>query len=266
MRALILTAGRGRRLRDITGELPKCLAQIGRSTLIERQLRAVRLAGITDVVVVTGYGAAEVMRVCGPGVQFVDNPRFDTTNSLYSTWLARELLQDGFVVFNCDVVFHQQLLTDLLTARHEDALLMAARGDGERYSDEEMKLRVRCGRVVDIAKTIPSARADGENVGIAKFGAAGAALLIEEMDRVVASGAVTDWLPAAFARFCRRRPLHAIDHRGFPWIEIDSPEDYRRACLQIAPAIDEPAQLRAASVATLRGDVRSRDARVISHV
>jgi len=161
------------------------------------------------------------------------------TNSLYSLWLARDLLSDGFVVLNCDVVFHRQLLTDLLTARYEDALLVAFRGRDEQYSDEEMKLRVRNGRVAEISKTLLDGDADGESIGIAKFGAAGAALLIEEMDRLVAAGAIREWAPAAFAGFCRRRPLHVVDHRGFPWIEIDSPNDYWRSCTHIAPVLDD---------------------------
>ena len=100
--------------------------------------------------------------------------------------------------------------------------------------------RVRGCRVVDISKTLHPDEADGESVGIAKFGARGAALLVEEMTELVNSGGVRDWLPAAFARFCRRRTLHAVDHRGFPWIEIDSPQDYWRACTHVAPAVDVP--------------------------
>ena len=79
-------------------------------------------------------------------------------------------------------------------------------------------------------------------VGIAKFGAAGAAVLVDELDAMVADGAVRDWLPAAFARFCRRRTLHAVDHRGFPRIEIDCPQDYWRACTHIVPALEVPAR------------------------
>ena len=126
----------------------------------------------------------------------------------------------------------------LLTARDEDALLVAFRGREERYSDEEMKLRVRNGRVTEISKTLDGGDADGGSIGIATFGAAGAALLVEEMSRLVASGAIREWAPAAFAGCCRRRPLHVVDHRGLPWIEIDSPNDYWRACTHIAPALN----------------------------
>ena len=242
MRAVILTAGRGGRLREVTGDRPKCLAQIGGLTLLERQLQALRGCGITRVAVVTGYRSIEVRRACGPTIDCVHNARFAETNSLYSLWLARDLLTDGFVVLNCDVLFHHQLLLDLITSRYEDALLLSPACDDAPYTAEEMKVRVRRGRVVDIAKDLPPEDADGENVGIAKFGRDGAAVLIEEMDALVRGGRLMHWLPAAFARFCRRRTLHAVEHRGYPWIEIDSPQDYWRACTHIAPALEAPAR------------------------
>ena len=242
MRAVILTAGRGGRLREITGERPKCLAQVGGVTLLERQLHALRGCGITRIAVVTGYGDVDVRRICGPTIDFVHNARHADTNSLYSLWLARALLTDGFLVMNCDVLFHQQMLIDLVTSQYEDALLTSPACDAVAYSDEEMKVRIRGGRVVDISKTIDPGEADGENVGIAKFSATGAAVLVEELDAMVCGGVVKDWLPGAFARFCQRRTLHAVDHRGFPWIEIDCPQDYWHACTHIVPALDVPAR------------------------
>ena len=80
---------------------------------------------------------------------------------------------DGFVVMNSDVFFHPQLLRDLLTAKYEDAILVSWRNQ-TKYGDEEMKVKVRGGQLLDISKTMDPEEADGENVGIVKFGAAGA--------------------------------------------------------------------------------------------
>jgi choline kinase len=248
MKGVILAAGRGGRLAGVTGPRPKCLARLGSRTLLERQIDALRACGIADIAVITGYRAAEVRRTCGAGIEFVHNARHASTNSLYSLWLARTLLPGGFIVLNCDVLFHPQLLVDLLTARYDDALLLAARDEDTPYSDEEMKVRVRGGRVVAISKTMAPEEADGENVGIAKFGPAGAAVLVEELSRLVAGGAVRAWLPEAFAAFSGRRPLRVVESRGYPWIEIDFPEDYWRACTEILPAIDA---LESAGVARL---------------
>jgi choline kinase len=237
MKAVILAAGRGSRLRAVTGALPKCLARVGSLTLLERQILALRAHDVRDIIVVAGCGISAVRPVCHGRASVLHNARYASTNSLYSLWLAREALTEGFVVLNGDVLFHPQLLSDLLTARHDDALLMEARGDAV-FSDEEMKVQVRAGRVVDIAKTIASAEADGENVGIAKFGAVGASVLIDEMDRLVVDGGSRAWLPAAFAAFVNRRPLHVVETRGFPWLDVDFPEDYWRACAELLPALE----------------------------
>jgi len=234
-----LAAGKGARLNGTAGNLPKCLARVGGMTLVERQIAALRMSGLNDIVVVVGCEAERVRRSCGRGVQFVENTRFAQTNSLYSLWLARPLLLDGFVVMNCDVLLHPHLLDDLLTARYEDALLVAYQEDDRSpLGDEEMKVQTRRGRVVDISKAMPADAADGENVGVVKFGAQGARLLTSILDQRVAAGGLRDWAPRAFAEFARVRPLHAIGTRGYPWTEIDFPEDYERAVSEILPAIE----------------------------
>ena len=265
MRAIVLAAGRGGRLRGVTGSLPKCLARVGSCSLLERQLASLRACGIDKVTVVAGYRAGAVRRLCGPGIDIVHNKRFASTNSLYSLWLARDLLADGFVVLNSDVLFPPQLLDDLLRARYDDALLVAARGASE-YSDEEMKVRIRAGRIAAIAKDLHPADVDGENIGVGKFGPAGAAMLIEEMTRLVAAGGRRQWLPAAFDAFCRRRPLWAVESRGLPWIEIDFPEDYWRACAEILPAIDALDISRSHPPIVARGGITSASGGTLHHV
>jgi choline kinase len=267
VRAVILAAGRGRRLRDVIGDRPKCLARIGDRTLIERQLRSLRACGVDAITVVAGFEADLVRRACGRDVDIIVNTRFDATNSLYSLWLARDLLLDGFVVMNCDVLFHEQLLCDLLTSRDEDALLIAMRR-GEAYSDEEMKVCTRRGCVSAIAKTIADEHADGENVGVAKFGATGAALLVQMMQQILDGGGTREWLPRAFAEFAVRRPLRIVETRGYPWIEIDFPEDYWRACTDVLPSMtdgDRP-DARQRAEAAQGGIVARRSGRTVHHV
>jgi L-glutamine-phosphate cytidylyltransferase len=237
MKGIILAAGRGARLTGGNNDMPKCLVTLDGETLLSRNIRLLRNAGVDEVVVVVGCAADTVRRTCH-GVEFVENARFAQTNSLYSLWLARPLLADGFVVMNCDVLAHPQLVTDLLTARHEDALLIAYRDADTSYGDEEMKVRVRGGRVVDISKTMDPLEADGENVGLVKFGSEGARVLIEEMDALVADGNHKAWVPRAFKAFAERRALYAIGTRGFPWTEIDFPEDYRKAVEVVLPQIE----------------------------
>lgn len=246
MRGVILAAGKGSRLNGNSPESPKCLTRLGDETLIEREIRVLREAGVDDIVVVVGCQADRVRRACGHDITYIENARYAQTNSLFSLWMARPLLYGGFVVLNCDVLFHPALLSDLLDSRHENALLLGYREASQPpYGDEEMKVKVLDGRVVDMSKEMDPAEADGENLGIVKFGAAGAAALVDIMDRLIGEGRVRDWAPRAFAAFAQSHPLHAVGTRGLPWIEIDFPEDYERAAREVLPLIEQDAPLRA---------------------
>lgn len=237
MTGVILAAGAGTRFNGGAVH-PKCLATFDGWPLIELQMRALRACGIDDIAVVVGFEADRVREACGAGVRFIENARFAETNSLYSLWLARRVLEGGFVVMNCDVLFPPALLTDLVTAGHANALLVSfpQRGDPP-FGDEEMKVRVRRGRIVSISKNLSLRETDGENVGIGKFSASGARRLIGLMNRIVSSGSVRDWAPRAFEAFAREDALYAVGTRGLPWTEIDTPADYVHALTQVFPAI-----------------------------
>ena len=236
MKAIILAAGKGKRLEKVCGDNPKCLLDIGGLSLIERQIETLRAVGVDDITAVVGYGAEHVRERCGSSISYIENEIHDQTNSMYSLWLARDVLTDGFVVLNADVLFHSQLLMDLISVEYEDALLVSYE-PLPVLGDEEMKVKVRKGCVVDLSKQMNPAEADGENVGIVKFGASGAGFLIEQMDALVAAGGLREWAPRAFREFAMQRPLTAISTRGYPWIEIDFPEDYHRAVDEILPKL-----------------------------
>jgi len=238
MRAIILAAGRGSRLIGNENGPPKCLAQVGEMSLIERQIQALQMEGIDRIITVIGFGAEQVREVCGPTIEYIENTRHDKTNSLFSLWLAREKMTEGFIVLNADVLFHPQILKDLLADPHEDALLLAHH-DREMppMGDEEMKVRLRHGRVIDIGKELNPRKVDGENVGIVKFGRDGAQLLVQKMDALIHRGIHRAWAPRAFRDFALERPLYAVPTKNHPWIEIDFPEDYFRAVNEILPLI-----------------------------
>lgn len=242
MKAIILAAGKGTRLNGVDLK-PKCLFEVGGETLLARQIAALRELDVNDIVIVLGFEAERIRRLYEHTASFVINSRFEETSSMYSLWLAREHLVDGFVVLNCDVLFHPQLLQRLLTSPLEDALLVdLVDKNNNHLGDEEMKVKISDGRVVDIRKDLDPAEADGENVGIVKFSASGARRLVEEMDALISRGQLKDWAPRAFREFATRFPLHAISTEDYPWIEIDFPEDYRRAKEEVFPQINAMAE------------------------
>ena len=118
--ALLLAAGTGSRLRPLTLNAPKCLTEVGGKPILGRLIDSLRSQGINRLIVVTGYldhcvreflqkNAADIQ------VDFIFNPVYQSTNNIYSLWLARQLIQEPFVLIESDLVFEGYLLREMLT-------------------------------------------------------------------------------------------------------------------------------------------------------
>lgn len=232
--AIILAAGNGHRMGRLTIDRPKCLLEVGGEALIEQQLARLEACGIRDVTVVIGYHGARLRAQLGRRVRYVENARYRETNSLYSLWLARDRLSNGALVLNSDVLAPTRLVERLLRSRGLDAVLIDRRTG---LGPEEMKVRLRGDLVIDFSKELPPEDADGENVGIARFGTAGGRRLIEHLESLVAAGHEQAWAPLAFRALASGWPLRAVTTDDAPWIELDFPEDLDRARRVIEPAI-----------------------------
>lgn len=116
MRAVILAAGEGTRLRPHTADRPKCLVPLGGRPLLDRQIEALRAAGIERIAVVTGYRAEMIARL---GVTTFHNPAFATTNMVTSLMCAREWLDgaDDVLVAYGDIVYEPRVVAALLQPR-----------------------------------------------------------------------------------------------------------------------------------------------------
>lgn len=233
--AIILAAGRGRRLGVLTRAQPKCLLRVGARTLLEHQLAALAQVGVERVAVVIGFAGERVRQVGGARLHYIVNERSTLTNSFYSLWLAREVARDGFLLLNADVLFHPDLLLRLLHSSYPDALTVECR---DLFGPEEMKVQLEGDRVLALSKQLEPQRAHAENVGVVKFSPAGAAALLATMERLLACGAERELSPFAFDALAQHYPLHAVVINGIPWIEIDFVADLSRARREILPQLE----------------------------
>lgn len=240
--AIILAAGRGKRLGALTEREPKCFLTVGPRTLLEHQLDTLAQFGVTPVVVVVGYHREIVAARLNGRALFVENLRHASTNSLYSLWLAREHARQGFVLLNADVLFDPEIVRRVLDSLHPEAFAVERRS---HFEAEEMKVELEGERILHFSKSLEPARAHAENLGVLKFSAAGARVLFEKMEELLAAGAEKQFCPYAFDAIAAELPLRAVPVEGLPWIEIDFFEDLRRAREEVWPAIEARRRLPA---------------------
>ncbi len=244
MRAIVLCAGRGGRLRPLTDERPKCLLELGGRSILERCLAALRGAGLTDILLVTGYrsGAveAEARKTAGPDPIFVANPDYESTNTAVSLRLALAASPGlDCIQVNGDVVFDGGLLSDLL---HHPAANAVVVDDSGRLEAEEVKVEARDGYAVRIGKHLAPADCLGEAIGLNKISAATGLELVRVYEELEARGERTHFFEAGFDRLldpagAGRHVFGLVLTAGRPWVEIDTPEDYQHARNRITPLL-----------------------------
>jgi choline kinase len=188
MQAIIIGAGRGRRLMPTTADTPKCFAEVGVRRILDYALDAFRRNGVEQICFIGGYQIDKV-RQAYPELTFRHNRDWENNNILASLFHARELMDQPFVCCYSDILFTPDAVGRLLQNRDDMAVIVDVHWlkryehRSEHPSDDAEKVTVHNGRVTRIHREIPEAEAHGEFIGVAKFTAAGAARLVKHYDR-----------------------------------------------------------------------------------
>jgi choline kinase len=249
-KAIIVAAGRGRRLGPETDEIPKCMVRVGGRPILHRQVEALEAAGADDLVIVRGYLGERIAAPAPTRPRFVENPAWATNNILASLMYAETDFGGGFLFSYSDIVFAREHALRVAADTGAVALVIDRRWR-DAYEGRELHpvseaelARVEDGpdgpRVTRVGKKLVSSdEAAGEFIGLANFSAAGADALRDVWREAVGGGLdrpfgaaatlrnayLSDALNAIAARGVRLVPVF-IDGR---WREIDTEEDLARA-------------------------------------
>ena len=245
MRAIILAAGRGVRLREAV-EVPKCLLSFDGMTLLERHLRLLRNAGVDEVVLALGWRhelvSAELDRLeWRPRPEIVLNPRFELGSVLTVHTVAEAMTRGGDVLLmDADVLYHDSIMAALVAGEKPVNRVLLDR-DFEA-GDEPVKLCVRDGVPVELRKQLaPDLKYDtiGESVGFFRFDNAGARRLAAIVGDYVGSDRAHLPHEEAVRDLFREgsQAVEVADVTGSPWIEIDFPNDVSRATHEVLPQL-----------------------------
>jgi phosphoenolpyruvate phosphomutase len=251
-RAVILAAGYEPQLMPLIRDRPKAMLEVKGRSILARQIESLRHCGVRDVIVVRGYRKDSIDV---PGVRFVDNDRYAETGEAHSLFGAEPSLDRPFVLLYGDIIFEPAILVRLLQTRADVAVVVdrafhdAWRAghamppgpldlvvtenppNGRRFVAAE-----EGSRVLRIGPDVPPEDAHGEFIGMALFSARGAeALRAVRADLATsrAEGLERASVPSVLqALIDRGQPVMAVEvHKG--WMEIDTIEDYRRACAEV---------------------------------
>lgn len=229
MKAIILSAGQGKRLLPLTEHLPKCLLQVQGKTILEWQLDTLLACGVTDVTVVVGYQAEQVEAVLRDkyrktAIHTLLNAEFSTTDNLVSCWLARTEMQEDFLLLNGDTLFEPAILRQLLKEAQAPVTVTVNQKNG--YDSDDMKVSLAAGRLLRIGKDIPQAETDGESIGLLLFRGTGPKLFREGLEKAVAdTSLVWRWFLSVVNAIAQEEEVRTCLINGKAWCEIDYPAD-----------------------------------------
>jgi len=238
MKAIVLSAGQGRRLLPLTTEVPKCLLPVDAGcSVLELQLRALERCGIQQVTVMVGFGADKVERFLASHsfgniqIRTRYNPFFATSNNLVTCWLAIPEMTEDFVLSNGDTIFTAEVLRRLLASPQAPVTLTI--DQKAEYDEDDMKVRLNGGRrLVAVGKMLTAPMIHGESIGLMRFCGQGVNAFRSALDEAVREPeALHRWYLSVINSMASSVQVDTVSIQGQWWTEIDTPEDLEGARL-----------------------------------
>lgn len=235
--AIILSAGRGKRLTPLTDTAPKCLIRLHGRPLLEWQLRSLAACGVTRVCVVTGFGAADVacaMRAFGLPIEAraIFNPFYAVADNIGSAWAAAAAFGPDTVLINGDVVFEPAVLERVLATDGADmaasdiAVTVTSKAD---YDADDMKVLIKNDRLARVSKRL-TGPVSGESIGMIRFRRGGSARFLAALRAVLETPEGTGlWYLSVIDALAREGGVGVTRVDGLTWAELDFPVDLRAA-------------------------------------
>lgn len=230
MKAIIMAAGIGSRLRPLTNDKSKCLLELGNKNLIDRQIEMLRKNGIYEIIVVTGYKSKMIENkfINDENIKIVFNPFYKITNVIGSLWFGKRYLDSTFIFLHCDTIFEESILKDLLAKRGDMVLAV----DFKECDAEDMKVSIKDNKIKIINKEIEPENASGEFIGLVKISENVISDLNKIIDNYIYDGEFNHFFEVVIQEIIDKYENYNVDFietKGRFWCEIDSKKEYDNA-------------------------------------
>lgn len=230
--ALLLAAGIGSRLYPLTRNEPKCLTIVNAMSILERLISNLNQHGFKHLVVITGHLENHIRDFLGNQagdikIDYIFSPLYKTTNNIYSLWMAREIINEPFLLLESDLVFDESLLDDMLYPDRIAVAKMQPWMDGTfvTINQSQQVKAFWAGNAYSFGAI------KYKTVNIYSISLNSWHCIVKKLDQHISEGKVNDYYETVFAQMIADGSLFfkIVSFDDKPWYEIDTIEDLAEA-------------------------------------
>lgn len=230
MKAIILNSGIGKRMRPFTDKNPKCFAKVNGKTLLERQIRILMEYGIDDFIITTGPFESKIKNFIIKkfpkiSVAYVKNTLYESTNYIYSIFLAKDIVNDGVLLLHGDMIFEKNLFGKLINSKYKDCVLV---NNAIELPEKDFKGRVQEGTIREIGVNV-----FGKNAfflaPVYKLSKNGINAWMDKIEEFVNNGRTSEYAENAFNEISSKIRLYPLYYQKEECMEIDNFDDLKLA-------------------------------------
>lgn len=246
IKTIILAAGKGRRLGNVTESIPKCLIELNGKTVLENMIKNCVDTGITDFVIVVGHknelikqklsDIAKNYKINYDEINYdeinydiVHNCDYASTNSGVSLdiafgHIANNDNNDDIIIMNADVIFDKKILQDLVK-RNTTTMVI---DDKKILTEESFKVKIEDSKIVSMGKDIPIENSTGEFIGLSIIKSKDIRPIKDILKRLIVKDK-NQYYSCIYKIFSNIENIDYIFVNGSKWTDIDVPEDLKYA-------------------------------------
>jgi choline kinase len=237
VKAIILSAGKSSRLKELTKELPKtCLKINNEDSILSRMLKILDRKGFNEAILLLGYAAEKTQAFAEKIIpdlkdlklKFLLNDDFENKDNIYSVYLIKELLGDDTLVFNSDIVFDERILEIAIKRlKNQNSFLMI--DDVKPLIDEDMKVISEDKRITRISKSLNNEDSHGEYIGIMHICTKDKAIYGDKLNELISKNDVKRHYEYALDQVLDSIEIKLESTQAYTWTEVDTLDDLERA-------------------------------------
>ena len=226
--ALLLAAGMGCRLFPLTKNSPKCLTLVNEKSILERLVNNLKKQGFKRLVIVTGYKKECIMDFLGSrsgdlSIEYIYSPLYRSTNNIYSLWMARNMMNEPFVLFESDLVLNTSLLDEMVFPDKMAVAEMQPWLEGTTVSVNTKN------QITQFQEGTTDTYSDirYKTVNIYSFSLPSWHAIVKKLNQYISDGNINCYYETVFSEMIDDKSLTfesvSFDHK--PWYEIDTIQD-----------------------------------------